>query len=154
VQLVNLYMALRSATPEEVSSIVEWAIDSLALQASSPARVERRAVLRDTPMPGLRQGGLAAFEDEALGSVYGQVLLQVLLRVLELQGPATAWPLIEVGLGSDIPLVRRTAAQVMRVWPKEAIRHELRQAVQGTLAADLNEDEAIHVRAPLRMFMH
>ncbi len=99
-----------------IDALVQWAVCFLALDQDEHASAQRRAELLDIPLDGVCTGGLAGVTDPALGSQYGQVLLQM-LQCLRNVPSAAAWPLLEAGLGSDVLFHRQAAAEALSHWP-------------------------------------
>ena len=90
---------------------VEWAERFLTVHEETEVANARREDLLGQEMPGVRAGGLAGFTGERLSSVYGQVLLQVLLAM---RGKARMGDrLVKVGLQSDMPHVPNVAREVV-----------------------------------------
>jgi hypothetical protein len=100
---------------DEVEPVAAWATTLLCLRATSAERAAARAELEAIEMPGVRAGGVRGLTDPRLGSIYGQVVLQVLLA---LRGsPGVGASLIRAALDSDIPFHRQVAAGVLGNWP-------------------------------------
>ena len=103
------------------------------LQVDTPAEVaaERRQTSLATPMAGVRQGGLAGVTDEALGSEFGQVILQTLLR-LRATGLVAVLPLIRAALSAELPMLREVAIETLRGWPGDVLaKHPAFAALLG-----------------------
>jgi hypothetical protein len=104
-------------------ALVDWVQEHLWLPEPPERRAVRRRDLIQREMPGVRQGGLAGFQDAHLGSEYGQLILQVLLR---LHGePPIGLPIVRAGLESDLPLLCQCAAKVLASWPEDAVPEDL-----------------------------
>lgn len=131
------------ADGQALLAVVDWVIGYLALDAPAEAARLRREELLATPLAGTRQGGLAGMTDEALGSVYGQVLLQLLLRLKE-TGTVAGWPLLRAALAAEVPMLREVAAGTLEAWspaglPAELPRQDVLAALQAALLVDPND---------------
>lgn len=99
---------------DALRALVDWAEDFLSLDEPDDVRTARRAELLVIALDGVRVGGLAGMTDDDLGSVYGQVLLQVLLK---LRGRAPmAHRLVRQAVSETMPHVPETAAAILAKW--------------------------------------
>jgi hypothetical protein len=80
-------------------------------------------------MPGVRTGGIFGVTEPNLGSVYGQVVLQ-LLQALR-KAPGVGQDIIRAGLNSDIRFHRVTAADALLEWPDLSGHPDLVEAINA-----------------------
>lgn len=120
-----LELAKTSSDNQALEQVVAWAIDYLELNSGEAAQRERQQALLDERMPGICTGGLAGVTDPNLGSVYGQILLQM-AQALKGRAPMGAELLI-AGLRTDYPHLPEVAAEVLREWPANSIPPEAKR---------------------------
>jgi len=125
-----LEAAKESADNQDLSAIVSWAIDSLALTGDKDTREVRKNTLLAEPMPGVCSGGIAGLTDPNLGSVYGQVLLQM-AQALNGRSPM-GLPLLTAALETNYPHLPEVAMETLRQWPQELLPSEVRAILQNT----------------------
>lgn len=120
------------------SEIVDWAIDFLSLQEAPEVRNARKQELLGERMPGICKGGLAGLTDPNLSTIYGQILLQIVLELKD-RKPMGA-PLLLAGLNTDYPHLPKAAAAVLVSWPDEDVpehaRELARQVMDNANASD------------------
>jgi hypothetical protein len=101
----------------DFAQLVDWAERFLGLHEAAEVANARRDELLGQKMSGVHAGGLAGLTDDRLSSVYGQVLLQVLLAM---RGKGRMGDrLVTVGLESDMPHVPNVAREVVAGWEDE-----------------------------------
>jgi hypothetical protein len=129
---------LMASDGDGLHDLVTWANAYLELNAPDDRRTNRRLELLSQAMPGIRQGGLAGLENADLGSQYGQLLLQLLLRMRDHAPMGEA--IVRAGLESDIRFLRSSAARVLAAWPDDSIPSDLVIATRVTRSL---EDERV-----------
>lgn len=140
------------ADESAIADVVAWAIEYLALEADWEAREQRALELTHERMPGPCKGGLAGVTHEGLGSVYGQVLLQV---ALALRGfSPMGWPLLRASLETDFPHLPAAAASVLEGWPDSAFPPQANAFLRAALERADDAEVRSQLEKAIRMAGH
>ncbi len=147
---------LESAVSEEdLTGVINWAIDYLQLNGDIKTRKARREELNNQTMPGICLGGLAGLTERDLSSVFGQIILQILLKLKK--GPVKpGWPILKQGLNSDQTLLRSIAVEALSQWPDEALlTQDVRENVLSVAARYPDETTNVALlKRLIRLFLH
>jgi len=126
--------ATSNDSDDELVAVITWATDYLCLQESSDLREQRRFELLETKMQGVCSGGIAGLTDARLGSIYGQVLLQIVQALDDRQPIGLELPLLLAALDTDFPHLPKAAAEVLTRWPAAKIPEYARARIAEQLS--------------------
>lgn len=124
-----LELAIKSDDDNNLSDVISWAIDYLHLNAIEEEREQRKIDLLSERMPGVCSGGIAGIQDPGLGSIYGQVLLQI-AQALEGYSPLGE-PILLAALKTDYPHLPGIAAEMLRQWPQGHLSVEVQAVLRS-----------------------